>query len=481
MAKIKLDIDRKLGQIDRRIFGSFIEHLGRCIYGGIYRGDGPKCDESGFREDVIEAIRDLNVTQLRWPGGNFVSGYHWIDGVGPVNDRPKKMELAWDSVETNRFGTDEFMEFCDKVGVEPHICTNMGTGTIEEAQNWVEYCNGSKDTYYAGLRRENGRDDPYEVKYWGLGNETYGEWQIGRMNAEDYAKKAREYAKVMKRVDPSIELIAVGWEDPDWNRRVVSELKDYIDYISIHMYVGNEEDDYYRYMGTSKKIESRLNMLEGVIDSVMHEVPKNDRVKIAFDEWNVWYRTSNEDLLEERYNLEDALVVSMFLNSFLRHCDYVKIANQAQLVNVIAPIMTKKRDLFLQTIYYPISIFAGHNNGMGLDVYVECNSYDLDNKLEVPYLDVSASYDEKGRSLTLNVINRHKKDSISTTIENQKGELSNRVEVYEVGGVDIKAENNFEEKDNVNITRRTVDDASNNFSYEFPPHSLTTLKFKVSE
>ncbi|KXA88870.1 hypothetical protein AKJ57_06195, partial [candidate division MSBL1 archaeon SCGC-AAA259A05] len=443
---------------------------------------GPKCDESNFRKDVIEAIQDLNVTQLRWPGGNFASGYHWIDGVGPVEDRPSKMELAWDSVETNRFGTDEFLDFCDKVGVEPHICTNMGTGTAEEAQNWVEYCNGSEETYYADLRRENGRDSPYKVKYWGLGNEMYGEWQIGQLDAEDYAKKARKYAKLMKRIDPSIELIAVGWdEDPEWNKKVLSELEDYIDYISIHMYVGNEEDDYYSYMGTSKKIESRLDMLEGVIDSVMSEVPKDERVKIAFDEWNVWYRAFKEDLLEERYNLEDALVVSMFLNSFLRHCDYVKIANQAQLVNVIAPIMTKKGDLFLQTIYYPFSILANYNKGVGLDVHVDCDSYKLEDEKEVPYLDVSASYDEEEGSLTLNVINRHREDSISTVIENQKGEVGNKVDIHELSAKDIKSQNNFEEKDNVGVIERTFDDASNRFSYEFPPHSLTTLELEVSE
>lgn len=482
MAKIKLDIEREIGEIDSKIFGSFIEHLGRCIYGGIYDEDSPRSQEDGFRQDVLNAISDLGITQIRWPGGNFVSGYHWQDGVGPVENRPHKRELAWNSVETNRFGTDEFIDFCKKANVEPFICTNMGNGSMDEAQGWVEYCNGGQDTYYANLRRKYSEENPYKVKFWGLGNEVYGEWQIGHMEAEKYAKKAKEFGKVMKRTDSSIELVAVGGDDPAWNRKVVEELQGEVEYISTHMYLGNEEDDYYRYMASSKLIESKLKTLEGVIDSVMNEVPKPERMKIAFDEWNVWYRTTaEEDQLEEVYNLEDALVVSMFLNSFIRHCDRVKIANQAQLVNVIGMMITGKDRLVKQTVYYPFKAFANHNKGVGLDIYLDCENYSEEELGDVPYLDVSASYNKKGNTLTLNVVNRKKEDSIDVKIENQKGKLKGIKKVLEVNGEDIKSRNTSQEKNQVDITEVEMKADSNEFNYEFPPRSLTLIKMEISD
>ncbi|HEX2742216.1 MAG TPA: hypothetical protein VHM69_17385, partial [Rubrobacter sp.] len=202
MAKIKIDLDRGIGELDRRIFGGFIEHLGRCIYGGVFEEGSPLSDDRGYRLDVLEAAKGLRIPILRWPGGNFVSGYHWTDGIGPREERPRKTELAWFTEESNRFGTDEFIEYCRLLDTEPYICVNMGTGTMDEAQAWVEYCNGTGDTYWANLRRENGREEPYNVKYWGLGNEMYGEWQIGALSADDYVRKAREFAKVMRWTDP---------------------------------------------------------------------------------------------------------------------------------------------------------------------------------------------------------------------------------------------------------------------------------------
>lgn len=493
MAKIKIDMERKRGKINQNIFGSFVEHLGRCVYEGIYDEDSPRSDEDNFRKDVIEAVQELNIPLLRWPGGNFVSGYHWMDGIGPVKDRPKKLELAWNTTESNKVGTDEFMDFCKKAGVEPYICVNMGNGTMEEAQNWIEYSNSNKDTKYGNLRRKNGHKKPYKVKYWGLGNEIYGERQIGHKEAEKYAKEAREYGKVLKRVDPSVDLIAVGAGKPEWDRKVLKELGRDVEYISTHLYLGNEENDYYKYMSSSERIESHLNTLESVIDSVMHETPKKERPKISFDEWNVMYKGWQEysnvpreeidfaDLHEEVYNLEDALVVSMFLNSFIRHCDTVKMANQAQLVNVIGPIMTKRNDLLKQTIYYPFKIYAEHNSGYGLDVFVDCKSYESNDFEEVPYLDVSGSYNEEEEALILNVVNKHIKSEISVEIKNQSGDLDSTAEVYEVNGEDIKDRNTFEEKKQVDIEEKKVEEISNDFTYTFPPHSFTSIKFGISK
>jgi alpha-N-arabinofuranosidase len=244
MARITVDLDRQLGRVDRRSFSGFIEHLGRCIYGGIFDEGSPLADERGFRTDVLDALRPFQMPVLRWPGGNFVSGYHWLDGVGPRDERPRKSELAWLAEESNRFGTDEFIEYCRVLDTEPYICVNMGTGTIDEAQAWVEYCNGTGNTHRANLRRKNGHEEPYNVRYWGLGNELYGGWQLGAATADDYVKKAREFAKVMKLTDPSIELISCGKDGwSDWDRVVIDGLAPIVDYHSIHIYTGSS--DYY--------------------------------------------------------------------------------------------------------------------------------------------------------------------------------------------------------------------------------------------
>jgi alpha-N-arabinofuranosidase len=244
MATIKLDLDRRLGTVDRRILSGFAEHLGRCIYGGIYDEGSALADEHGFRADVVEAVRALRPPTLRWPGGNFVSGYHWTDGIGPRDSRPRRLELAWHSEESNRFGTDEFLRFCRVVGAEPYLCVNMGTGSMDEAQAWVEYCNGTSKTEWAERRRQNGHDDPYGVRYWGLGNEMYGPWQIGALSAEDYVKRAREFGNVMSWTDPSVELVACGENGlSDWDRVVVEGLADQVRWHSIHIYTGS--DDYW--------------------------------------------------------------------------------------------------------------------------------------------------------------------------------------------------------------------------------------------
>jgi len=358
-ARIKIDIERTVGEVDSMIYGNFLEHLGRAVYGGAYDPDSPQADEDGFRKDVIKTAHELNVTQLRYPGGNFVSNYHWLDGVGP--ERVPRMELAWHRLETNEFGTNEFMKFVNKVGAKPYFTVNMGTGTMTEAQRWVEYTNVKEGPYYAELRKKHGYEEPWNIKYWSLGNEMDGFWQIGHLNAEDYSKKARETAKVMQLTDPSIKLIAAGSSNfrpganpMEWNRKVLEELKDVVDYLALHIYVGNPNDNYYNFMSTPQVLEDRTKIVEGLIREVMSRADRGDRppIKIAWDEWNVWYRAragesmTGERALEEHYNLEDALVVSGFLNAFVRNADIVKMANMAQLVNVIAPIFTNKDDMY---------------------------------------------------------------------------------------------------------------------------------------
>jgi len=483
MALITIDVRRRIDEISPLIYGSFIEHLGRCIYGGVYDPDSPLADEMGFRRDVIEAAKRLKVTILRWPGGNFASGYHWMDGIGPKEERPKRMNLAWKTVETNQFGTDEFIQFCRLIGAEPYICVNMGSGTMDEAQAWVEYCNVAGDTYYASLRKKYGHEEPYNVKFWGLGNEISGNWQIGHKEAEEYAEMALEFAKVMKWTDPSIKLVACGScmqnaYDMNWNRVVVEKLTGICDYIAIHMYVNNREDNYYEYMATSERIERYIQAVRGIIDwGVYHHNGK--KMKIAFDEWNATFSFPHGHPKHERYTLEDALVVAMFLNAFIRNADYVKIANMAQLVNVIPAIVTKPDDMFLQTIFFPMELYANENGRIALDVYWECESFESKEFGEVPYLDVSASYDPDSGHITLNVVNRHLTDPIPVKIENQYGRLISAGMAFEITGEDVKVTNDFDEKDNVRTVKKPVAIPGNEFVYEFPPHSITTLKLAL--
>jgi alpha-N-arabinofuranosidase len=353
MARIAIDLARRLGTVDRRIFGNFIEHLGRCIYGGVFEEGSPLSDARGFRQDVLEAARGLRIPVLRWPGGNFVSGYHWLDGVGPAADRPRRTELAWYAEESNRFGTNEFLEYCRVLGTAPYICVNMGSGTMDEAQAWVEYCNGTGNTHWANLRRAHGHPEPYRVRYWGLGNEMYGSWQIGHLSPEDYVKKARAFALVMKRTDPEIELIGCGhngWSD--WDQIVIDGLAPIIDWYSIHLYTG--QADHYTTVFQSHQAERAVRICAALIERARYTQRLSHPIAIAFDEWNVWYRTrTDEDRksgIEERYNLSDALAVATYLHGFIRHCQVVRMANLAQLVNAIAPIFTSRAGLFLQTI-----------------------------------------------------------------------------------------------------------------------------------
>ncbi|MBI4833017.1 MAG: alpha-N-arabinofuranosidase [Candidatus Lindowbacteria bacterium] len=489
MARIKVDTDRRIGAINPNIYGGFIEHLGRCIYCGMYEENSPLSDDRGFRKDVLEAMKSLRIPNLRYPGGNFVSGYHWLDGVGPKDKRPRRKELAWGTVESNRFGTDEFIEYCRAIGTEPFLCVNLGTGTPEEAAAWVEYCNGTDDSYYANCRRANGHSDPYNVKFWGLGNEMGGFWQICAKNAEDYAKIAVEAAKMMRWVDPSIKLIAVGalgdTNPPSWNLQVLEKLAGYADYIALHIYVGNS--DYYNNVAAPLVAQKQIDLFNATITVALAE-KKVPRTEIAMDEWNVWYRTFGSEL-EERYNLADTLVVAGFLNVMHRNCTTVTLANLAQMVNVIAPIVTNERGMFLQAIYHPLKLYRDHSLEVALDAFVDSPMYqtkifsELTSTGEglpfetVPYLDVSATTDADANQLVLAVINRHKEEAVATEIHLGGFRPRRHAAIYEINGRAAEAENSFVEPDNVKTVQKPLSNASDAFTYSFPAHSVTLLEF----
>jgi len=498
MTRIHIDLARRIAPIDRRIFGQFIEHLGRCIYGGICDEGSPLSDARGFRTDVLDAVRPLRIPILRWPGGNFVSGYHWIDGVGPKDARPRKSELAWLAEESNRFGTDEFIAYCRAIDAEPFICVNMGSGTMDEAQAWVEYCNGTGNTHWATLRRQHGRAEPYRVRYWGLGNEMWGSWQIGNTSAEDYVKKARSFATVMKRTDPSIQLVGCGKDGvSDWDAIVLDGLADLIDFHSIHLYTGSA--DHHVNVFQAHQAERAVRICAALIERIRHVRRIPHPIHIAFDEWNVWYRkrsaADRKAGLEETYDLSDALAIATYLNGFIRHADTVRIANFAQLVNVIAPIFTRPDGLFLQTIYHPLRLYAEHVRAIGLDVHVTGDTHALPETAEAsshgwnygiadlgpfPVLDASASCDEAGSRVTLTVVNRHADADVEATIDLGAAAIAGPVEIAEVNGPNVHATNSFESPRTVDVRERRAELSGPRPRHRFPAHSISVLRFEVA-
>ena len=373
MSQIDIAPARILGAIDPKVFGGFVEHLGRCIYGGLYDEGSPLSDERGFRKDVLALLRELRLGVLRWPGGNFVSNYHWTDGIGPKQARPRRPELAWGGEEPNTFGTDEFLAYCAELGTSPYFCLNMGTGTLAEALAWVEYCNSARNTDWAAKRRANGHDAPYEVRYWALGNEMYGDWQVGVMTAEEYVREATRWARAIRVLDPQAKLVACGETGlTDWDRVVIDGLAGLVDYHSIHIYTGS--DDYWTNVLQPHQAERAISTTAALIDRTAYLQGLDRKPAIAYDEWNVWYRTVPETTgtvdLAERYTFDDALAVGTYLNIFIRNCDRVRMANLAQMVNAIAPIVTTDEAAAVQPIYYPFLLHARAALDAAADVYV---------------------------------------------------------------------------------------------------------------
>jgi len=493
--RVYVDSRRTIGALDPNVFGSFLEHLGRAIYGGIYDPGSKLSDAAGFRIDVMDQIRKLGVPIIRYPGGNFVSGYNWLDGIGPKKDRPVVLDKAWNSLETNQFGTDDFMAWCQAAGTKPLMGLNLGTGTPEQAAALVEYCNVEKGTKWSDLRRKYGHLQPYHVEHWCLGNEMDGPWQIGHMSATDYGYKAADAARQMRDVDPSIKLVACGSSGPfmptylEWDREVLEQCYDYVDGLSLHRYFGNNEQQTggksSNYLALNLTMDRQIEQTLAVCDMVQGEHRSPKRLWLSFDEWNVWYRETGGDghrqiaphLLEEVYNLEDALLVGGLVNSLLRHADRVKIACLAQLVNVIAPIMTNETGLYLQTIYYPYSWGLHYARGSVLNVLTESPTYDVPGIGQVPYLDVVATRTGEG-VVSLFVLNRDlsRAHQVEVAWETQ---APGQVLVSQVlTGNDLKASNSFASPRNVvpqDLEKPSVSNGRTTF--EVPARSYSVVQW----
>ena len=430
-AKLTANKNNVIDKIDERIYGSFIEHLGRAVYEGIYEPTHESADDCGFRGDVLDLINELNVPIVRYPGGNFVSGYNWEDGTGPKSERPRKLDLAWLSVETNEVGIDEFQEWAKRAGTDVMMAVNLGTRGPDEARSLIEYCNSTTDTYYANLRRKNGFEEPFGIKLWCLGNEMDGDWQICHKTAEEYGRVATETAKVLKWVDPSIELVACGSSDAgmptfgSWERTVLDHTYDYVDYLSLHCYFGNREGDTANFLARIEQMDKFIKTTADICDEVKAKKNSQKTVNLSFDEWNVWYRTKDEEktaerwqvaphLLEEKYNFEDALLVGGMLMSLQNNCDRVKIACLAQLVNVIAPIMADKDGkAWRQTIFYPYLYASRLGVGEALKTNITVDSYKSKEGWDIPYLYSSVIKNEKTGEVIVSLLNR----SLDTDIE----------------------------------------------------------------
>ena len=464
-AALYIDKHFPVGEVDKRIFGSFVEHLGRSVYEGVYQPESPFADEQGMRKDVIDLVSELNVPVIRYPGGNFVSGYHWEDGVGPKEERPARVEPAWSVIESNQFGLNEFVDWTKKVNAEPMMAVNLGTRGPEDAKNLLEYCNIPGGSYYSDLRRKHGWEQPHNIKLWCLGNEMDGPWQMGHKTAEEYGRIAAETGRMMKMLDPEVELVACGSSSlymdtfGQWEDTVLSESYDYVDYVSLHQYYDNEADNTPDFLASTVAMDKFINQVVAICDAVKAKKRKDKTINLSFDEWNVWYHSKEHDSklerwiqaphqLEDVYNLEDALLVGSMLITLLRHADRVKIACLAQLVNVIAPIMTSDTGAWRQTSYYPFAYASRYGRGTVLNTVIDVPSYPSKHG-DAPYLDAVCIIGDDGESLTVLAVNKNLEDSMELSCSLREFEGYGVKEHIVLTHADLKAENTEENPNNV--------------------------------
>ncbi|MGM9604640.1 MAG: alpha-N-arabinofuranosidase [Faecousia sp.] len=468
-ANMILDRDFIIGKVDKRLYGSFIEHLGRAVYGGIYEPGHPASDEQGFRKDVISLVQELGVPLVRYPGGNFVSGFNWEDSVGPKERRPRRLDLAWFTTETNEVGLHEFADWCQAAGSEMMYAINLGTRGPENARDIVEYANHPGGSQYSDLRIANGRQEPFGIKLWCLGNEMDGPWQICHKTAREYGRAANEAAKLMKWVDPTIETVACGSSSSemptfgDWELEMLDECYENIDYVSLHRYYGNPTGDTPGFLARALDMDEFIKTVAAICDAVKGKKHSSHTVNLSFDEWNVWYHSGEQDrevwkqgkwgralpLLEDVYNFEDALLVGSMLITLLRNADRVKIACLAQLVNVIAPIMTRNGGgCWAQTIFYPFMHASHFGRGTVLNALVTSPTYSCRDYEQVPYIDAIATLEEDG-SVSVFCVNRDMAEDFSLEIDLRSFGALQIKEHIVLHHDDVKAVNSEENPKNV--------------------------------
>lgn len=501
-ADLITDRDYEISRIDPRIYSSFIEHLGRAVYGGIYEPGHPAADSQGFRRDVLDFVKRLGVSCVRYPGGNFVSGFNWEDSVGPVSERPDRLDLAWFTTETNEFGLHEFCDWAAKANTDVMYAVNLGTRGAENARDIVEYANHPSGTKFSDMRIKNGKRDPLNIKLWCLGNEMDGSWQIGHKTAYEYGRLAAESAKLMKWVDPSVELVVCGSSGyymktfGDWEYQVLSECYDNVDYISLHRYYDNRRGDTASFLAKNTELEDFIKTVVSVCDSVKGKLHSSKQINLSFDEWNVWYHSSEQDkeiqkrdkwgralpLLEDIYNFEDALLVGLMLISFLKNSDRVKIACIAQLVNVIAPIMTRTGGgCWAQTIYYPLLHASLYGRGTAIRSVCKCEKYDCAEFCDVPFIDSACVLNDDG-ALTVFAVNRDMNEDCILNLDLRSFGDMRLCEHIELVHSDLKAVNSELNPNAVIPTERRINPSSGNrLQIKLKRLSWNVLRFTPSK
>ncbi|HEV8271033.1 MAG TPA: alpha-L-arabinofuranosidase C-terminal domain-containing protein, partial [Chitinophagaceae bacterium] len=441
----------------------------------LYDPKSPLANEDGFRKDYIDAMKELKITNMRWPGGNFLMGYNWQDGIGPKEQRPARINLAWGGIDNNHVGTDEWMKLNKSMGSENIVCVNLGLATIMDAAYWVEYCNYKGGTFYSDLRAKNGHKEPYNVKIWDLGNEVDGmPWELGHKNAEDYIEIAREAAKAMKAVDNSIKLVACGssWYSPgawdDWNRKVIAGLGDRVDYISVHSYWENSPD-YYAYMGSSARIfEDRINLTAGEINAISTIKNFKNTIGISIDEYGAFGRS-----------FLNVLPVAQSLNSFIRHADVVKMANFTTMTSLLSSEPNK--GTYKTPLFYTFKLFSNNCLGNSIDTYVQCDTFNTEKHKGIPYLDVTSVYSKETGNVFINVINRHQDKAITADILNTSGTFSGKAQASIVNSDSLKDQFSFDKQSQYIPVIKEISADNNKITYSFPPHSFTQIKIPIKK
>jgi alpha-L-arabinofuranosidase len=488
--KIKIDIDRIIGEVDPKIFGVFMEPIGfsgrmmglpdtavfNTVYGNLYDPSSKLADENGFRKDYLEAAKECKITNMRWPGGNFVMGYTWQDGIGPKENRPVRKNLAWAGIDNNHVGTDEWIQLNRSIGSENIICVNLGLGTIQDACSWVEYCNYKKGTYYSDLRAQNGHPDPYAVKIWDLGNEVDGApWELGHKEADEYVRIAREAAKAMRSVDKTIKLVASGssyYESTgqwvEWNRKVLAGLGDMIEYLSIHRY-WEDSPDYYTFMGQSAfDFEEKIKVTIAEIEAVQAMKGFKKTIYISFDEWGTFGR----DFLS-------VLPIAQCFNSFIRHADIVKMANFTMLTSLLAN--EKDKGTYKSPLFHVFKLFSTNCRGNSIDTYVDCDTFNTDGYKGIPFLDVTSVYSKETNTVYINVVNRHQEKTITADIISSSGVFTGKAVAQSLTASSLKEPFTFDKQDEYKPIAKEIKVQGNHITHSFPAHSITQIKVEVKK
>ncbi|HNT73572.1 MAG TPA: alpha-L-arabinofuranosidase C-terminal domain-containing protein [Anaerolineae bacterium] len=487
-ATIRIDTGRIIGDIDPKIYGVFMEPIGfnrngvtsNTLYGPVYNPDSPLANAEGFNTEYIKAAQELRISNMRWPGGNFTANYHWQDGIGPKDQRPVRKELAWGVNESNQVGTDEWVQLNSAIHSENVVCLNMGTGGIQDACSWLEYCNGEPGSYYADLRAKFGHPDLYGIKYWCLGNEVDGSpWIIGHKNVDEYCRLAKEIAKAMKKVDPTITLIANGssYYQPtmdwvEWNWKVLNELRGVADYLSLHRY-WDHSDNYYEYMGKEAMVlEEKIAIPAAQAQAVQKVYRMAKPMYLSFDEWAPHPHSGG---------LLTTLAAAQFLNAFIRHADMVKMANYTLLTAILGFDPTHGKH-FKTPFFYVFKMFSNACLGKSLDAWVSCDTFDVDAFYKaIPYLDVSTVYAEDSHTLILNVVNRHQDKAVTADIISSSGDFASEARAQEVYREDLKAPYTYAEQDEYIPKTNTVATDKSTLTHVFPPHSFTQITVGMNE